>query len=137
VMDCDRANRRFRAVEKTYEELQEAEPSADTTAEARIVMASALADQKKYTEAIDLLIRAGGSKVLRNPAFRHVRMWYALADVYDRAGDQVNARELFSRVVLADPDAYDAKERLMELGAVATVRKNRKRRTTSVSKKKV
>ena len=100
-------------------------------------MASSLADQKKYTEAIDLLIRAGGSKVLRNPAFRHVRMWYALADVYDRAGDQVNARELFSRVVQADPDAYDAKDRLMELGAVATVRKNRKRRTASVSKKKV
>jgi len=49
----------------------------------------------------------------------------------------VNARELFSRVVQADPDAYDAKDRLMELGAVATVRKNRKRRTTSVSKKKV
>jgi len=137
VMDCDRANRRFRAVEKTYEEIQESEPSADTIAEARIVMASSLADQKKYTEAIDLLIRAGGSKVLRNPAFRHVRMWYALADVYDRAGDQVNARELFSRVVQADPDAYDAKDRLMELGAVATVRKNRKRRTASVSKKKV
>jgi len=136
VMDCDRANRRFRAVEKTYEELTESEPSADVLAEARIVMASALADQRRYVEAIDLLVRAGGTKVLRNPAYRHVRLWYALADIFDRSGDQVSARELFARVVVADPEAYDAQERLNELG-VGVVKKNRKRRSTPVSKKKV
>ena len=137
VMDCDRANRRFRAVEKTYEEIEASEPTADTLAEARIVLASALADQKKYTEAIDVLVRAGGTKMLRNPAYRHVRLWYALADIFDRSGDQVSARELFARVVLADPDAYDAKDRLAELGATPEPRKNRKRRTPSVSKKKI
>jgi tetratricopeptide (TPR) repeat protein len=136
VMDCDRANRRFRAVEKTYQEIEGAEATADTLAEARIVLASALADQKKYTEAIDILVRAGGTKMLRNPAYRHVRLWYALADIFDRSGDQVSARELFARVVVADPDAYDAKDRLSELGAAPAPRKNRKRRTTSVSKKK-
>lgn len=136
VMDCDRANRRFRAVEKTYSELEDAEPTADVVAEARIVMASSLADQQRYVEAIDLLVRAGGTKILRNPAYRHVRMWYALADIFDRSGDQVSARELFARVVVADPDAYDAQTRLDELGA-GPVKKNRKRRTTPVSKKKV
>ncbi|MBU6516062.1 MAG: tetratricopeptide repeat protein [Acidobacteriota bacterium] len=136
VMDCDRANRRFRAVEKTFEEISESEPSADVMAEARIVMASALADQRRYAEAIDLLVRAGGTKVLRNPAYRHVRLWYALADIFDRSGDQVSARELFARVVVADPEAYDAQERLNELG-VGAVKKNRKRRSTPVSKKKV
>ncbi len=100
-------------------------------------MASALADQQKYTEAIDLLVRAGGTKILKNPAYRHVRLWYALADIFDRSGDQVSARELFARVVLADPEAYDAKDRLAELGATPTMSKNRKRRTPSVSKKKV
>ena len=137
VMDCDRANRRFRAVEKTFKEIAEADANADTLAESRIVMASTLADQNKYTEAIDILLRAGASKILRNPAYRHVRLWYTLGDIYDRAGDQVSAREFFSRVVNADQDAYDAKDRLTELGAVAVVRKNRKRRTASVSKKKV
>jgi hypothetical protein len=136
VMDCDRANRRFRAVEKTYSEVEENEPSADVIAEARIVMASSLADQQRYVEAIDLLVRAGGTKILRNPAYRHVRMWYALADIFDRSGDQVSARELFARVVVADSDAYDAQLRLNELGA-GPVKKNRKRRTTPVSKKKV
>jgi hypothetical protein len=75
--------------------------------------------------------------MLRNPAYRHVRLWYALADIFDRSGDQVSARELFARVVVADPDAYDAKDRLSELGAAPAPRKNRKRRTTSVSKKKI
>ena len=40
-------------------------------------------------------------------------------------------------MVLADPDAYDAKDRLAELGATPAPRKNRKRRTASVSKKKI
>ncbi|NNN09746.1 MAG: hypothetical protein HKL85_11230, partial [Acidimicrobiaceae bacterium] len=136
VMDCDRANRRFRAVDKTFAEVEENEPSADVIAEARIVMASSLADQQRYVEAIDLLVRAGGTKILRNPAYRHVRMWYALADIFDRSGDQVSARELFARVVVADADAYDAQARLNELGA-GPVKKNRKRRTTPVSKKKI
>jgi len=67
-------------------------------------MASALADQQMYAEAIELLTRAGGTKQLRNPSFRHVRLWYALADVYDRSGDVISARELFARVVIAEPE---------------------------------
>jgi tetratricopeptide (TPR) repeat protein len=98
-------------------------------------MAASLADQRLYAEAIDLLTKAGATKQLRNPSYRHVRLWYALADVYDRAGDLTSARELFARVVIAEPDAYDAKARLGELGA-GTPHKNRKRRTTPVSKKK-
>ena len=136
VMDCDRANRRYRAMDKTFEELEDAEASADVLAEGRIVMASGLADQRKFSEAIELLTKAGAAKQLRNPSYRHVRLWYALGDVFDRAGDTASARELFARVVIAEPDAYDAKDRLEELGDTRP-RKNRKRRTTPVSKKKV
>jgi tetratricopeptide (TPR) repeat protein len=136
VMDCDRASRRYRAVDKVFAQLEESEPTAEVLIEGRIVIAAAWADQKKFAEAIDLLTRAGGTKQLRNPSFRHVRLWYALADIYDRAGDVVSARELFARVVIAEPDAYDASARLAELGAGAP-RKNRKRRTTPVSKKNV
>ncbi len=135
VMDCERANRRYRAVEKTFAELESSEPSADVLVEGRIVLAAALADQQQYEEAIVLLTKAGAAKQLRNPSYRHVRLWYALADVYDRAGDATSAREMFARVVLAEPEAYDAQERLEELGT-GVPRKNRRRRTTSVSKKK-
>ena len=136
VMDCERANHRYRAVEKTFAELEESEPSAEVLAEGRIVMASTLADQQRYEEAIALLVKAGGAKQLRNPSYRHVRLWYALGDIFDRAGDPTSARELFARVVIAEPDAYDAQERLSELGSSAP-RKNRKRRATPVSKKKL
>ncbi len=135
VMDCDRAHRRFRAVATTFEELEDAEAGADELAEGRIVMGASLADQGKYAEAIELLTRAGGAKVLRNPSFRHIRLWYALGDVYDRAGDVGSARELFARVVLAEPEAYDAAARLAELGPLRSP-KNRPRRSTPVSKKK-
>ncbi len=136
VMDCERANHKYRAVEKTYDEVVESEPNADVLAEARIVFAGALADQGKFPEAIELLTKAGAAKLLRNPSYRHVRMWYALGDVYDRAGETTTAREMFARVVATDPEAYDASERLGDLGTMA-VRKNRKRRTVPVSKKKV
>jgi tetratricopeptide (TPR) repeat protein len=136
VMDCDRANRRYRALDKTYEELESSEPTAEVLSEARIVLAEAWADQRKFTEAIDLLVRAGAAKQLRNPSFRHVRLWYTLGDIFDRAGDVAAARELFARVVIAEPEAYDAAARLDELGAGAP-RKNRKRRTAPVSKKRV
>jgi hypothetical protein len=135
IMDCDRANFRFRAVAKTFDELEASEPTAEVLAEGRIVLAASLADQRLYSEAIELLTKAGATKHLRNPSYRHVRLWYALGDVYDRAGDLTSARELFARVVIAEPDAYDAKARLGELGTSAP-RKNRKRRVTPVSKKK-
>jgi len=67
VMDCDRANFRFRAVAKTFAELEASEPSAEVLAEGRIVMAAALADQRMYAEAIELLTKAGAAKQLRNP----------------------------------------------------------------------
>jgi tetratricopeptide (TPR) repeat protein len=136
VMDCERAARRYTLAEGTFTQLVESEPTVEVLAEGRIVMASSLADQKRFQEAIDLLIKSGGSKILRNPSGRHVRMWYALADVYDRAGDVASARELFARVVAVDPEAYDAIARLGDLGGTGTVRKNRKKRTTPVSKKK-
>jgi tetratricopeptide (TPR) repeat protein len=134
LMDAERALRHARAVERVYAEVLEAEPSADVLAEARIVLAGAWADERRYPEAIDLLVRAGAAKKLRNPSFRHVRLWYALADVYDRAGDTTNARELFTRIVAVEPEAYDAAARLGEVGHA--VRKNRKRRATPTSTKR-
>ena len=135
VMDCERAARRYSLVKSTFQQLVDSEPTPDVLAEGRIVLASALADQSKFQEAIDLLNAGGAAKILRNPSGRHLRMWYTLADVYDRAGDAAAARELFARVVAVDPEAYDAYTRLEELGGT-TVRKNRKKRTTPVSKKK-
>jgi len=85
--------------------------------------------------AIELLTKAGAPKQLRNPSYRHVRLWYALADVYDRRGPHVGARAVRA-CRHRRADAYDAKGPPRGTRAGAP-RKNRKRRTTPVSKKKV
>jgi tetratricopeptide (TPR) repeat protein len=135
IMDCERAGRRYRMIPKLFEAMRAAEATPDAMAEGLIVYAGALGDQGKFAEAVDLLIDNGAARNLRNPSYRHVRLWYALADVYDRAGDLASARALFQRVVQAEPEAYDAVDRLREIGEDAP-RKNRKRRATPVSKKK-
>ena len=54
--------------------------------------------------------------MLRNPAERHLRQWYVLADLYERAGDIPWAREYFECGRRADPTAYDVSDRLHGLG---------------------
>ena len=134
-MDCQRALGHPRSVKKLYDRLRGMSPEPDVLAEARIVYAGALADAGNLTEAISVLVGEGGAKVLRNPSARHIRQWYTLADLYDRAGDLPAAREWFGRVFQAEPDAYDVRDRLEALGT-GRPKKNKKRPTVPVSTKK-
>lgn len=114
LADCYRALGRHQRVEQLWDELRRASPGAPLVAEGRIVMAGSLADRGRLKEAIELLERAPVRG--KHPAEHHVRVWYALADLYERAGDLPRARELFRRVVEADPELADAPERLAALG---------------------
>jgi tetratricopeptide (TPR) repeat protein len=113
LADCYRALHRYRPAAELWEELRLASPSAEAVAEGRIVAAGCLADQGDLKGAIALLERA--SRRLRNPEDHHLRQWYVLGDLYERAGDLPRARDLFGRVVSADPAAYDARRRLAGL----------------------
>ena len=110
LADCYRALKRWKPVEELWEELREASPSAELVTEGRIVMAGALADRGRLPEAIELLDKARAPA--RNPRPHHLRLWYALADLYERVGELPRARELFGRVAAVDPELYDAAERL-------------------------
>jgi tetratricopeptide (TPR) repeat protein len=116
LMDCQRALRKPKKVAELWGELRQSSPDADVLAEGRIVAAASLADAGDLNGAIAMLATAGASKALRNPSDRHVRQWYLLADLYERAGDLPKAREYFERVRRADPEAYDVAERLRGLG---------------------
>jgi len=96
-----------------------ASPPPEVLSEARIVMAASMAERGDLPAAIALLIDAGAGKRVRNPADRHVRQWYVLADLYERSGDVPRARDMFTRVATADPGAFDVDERLDELGGRA------------------
>lgn len=117
LMDSARAAGRRSRVRALWTEVRQSSPEPEVLAEARIVAAACLADEGSLDGAISLLAGAGAGRSVRNPADRHIRQWYVLADLYERAGDVPAARQLFTRVVRADPDAYDALERLEALGS--------------------
>ncbi len=116
LMDCQRALRKPKKVAELWTELRQSSPDPDVLAEGRIVAAASLAETGDLNGAISMLATAGASKNLRNPADRHLRQWYVLADLYERAGDIPRAREYFERVRRTDQDAYDVAERLRGLG---------------------
>ncbi len=113
MADCARALGRYKRVQEFWDELRQASPGAELTTEGRIVMAGALADQGDVRGAIRLL--AATRVNARHPQPHHLRLWYALADLYERAGDMPRARELFGRVAAVEPEAFDVPDRLRAL----------------------
>jgi tetratricopeptide (TPR) repeat protein len=115
LADCYRALRRFTQVADLWEELGSVSPSPEIMAEGRIVMAGALADQGNLQAGIVLLEKATGSAPKKVRDF-HLRTWYALGDLYDRAGESPKARQLFRRIESISPDFADVPARLATLG---------------------
>lgn len=115
IEDCHRALGNHQLVEKYWRELSEASPHPELMAEGRIVMASSLADRKLYAEALDLMGKAAND--LARPSEYHLRQWFVIADLYDRQGNVIKAREFFERIAKHDPQFVDVAERLSTLGA--------------------
>ena len=113
LMDCRRAQGKLREVEELWEELRETSPSAELVTEGRIVVAGALADAGRLAEAIDLLARRADAPGRTKE--HTVRLWYALADLEERAGDVPRARALFEQVQRFDAEFADVAERLAAL----------------------
>ena len=114
LADCHRALSHWDAVEELWTELREASPSSALVTEGRIVTAGARADRGDVQGAIRLLRgRVADSPKPVRP--HHLRLWYALADLYERAGDVPQARALFARVAQHDATFSDVLERLHAL----------------------
>lgn len=113
LADCYRAVGQHSRVIELWEELRAVSPGPELVTEGRIVAAGSLADQGMVTEAIALL--AKGWRWPQRPAMHHLRRAYALADLYERAGDLPAARELFARVASIEPDLGDAAARAAAL----------------------
>jgi tetratricopeptide (TPR) repeat protein len=113
LMDVARALGRYKKVNQLWEELRAASPGAEIMTEGRIVAAGALADQGQLEQAIRVLERAPASPRRLLP--HHLRLWYALADLHERAGDIPAARALFRKISAQDPSFVDVAERLAAL----------------------
>jgi tetratricopeptide (TPR) repeat protein len=113
LADSYRALGRYTEVEELWQELRADSPSAELVAEGRIVAAGALADQGRLAEAITLIEQA--KLDVKRPKPHHLRLWYAAADLHERAGDVPRARELFERIRRHEADFADVAERLAGL----------------------
>lgn len=113
IADCHRALRRWEEVEARWDELRRAAPSPEIVTEGRIVAAGARADRGELRDAIALL--ESGFRYPRRPKEHHLRRAYALADLYERAGDLARSRELFERIHRDDPDFVDVATRVRAL----------------------
>ncbi len=109
LADCARAQSHWGRVDELWRELGEASPSPELVEEGRIVMAGSLADQRKFADGIRLLEQA--PRAPRKPKVQHLRRWYALADLYERAGEIPKARRLFAEINTLDPTFGDAGQR--------------------------
>jgi hypothetical protein len=114
LMDCLRALGRHREVEQVWRDLKDASPGHEVMAEGRIVMAGSLADRGEMRDAIEVMKAvATRPKRVRD---HHLRQWYVLADLLDRAGDGVGARRWFETIAATDADFVDVRARLRSLG---------------------
>jgi tetratricopeptide (TPR) repeat protein len=113
LMDCARAARDYEQVDALWTELAAASPSAELVTEGRIVLAGSLADRGRVRDAIARLERRAAPP--RHPREHHLRLWYALGDLYERAGDLPLARARFELVRRHAPDFADVAERLAAL----------------------
>jgi len=113
IADCERALGRDKAVIALWDALRRQGVDREVLVEGRLVVAGMMADRGDLEGAIALL--GPGGKSLRRPDTCHLRQWYALADLYERAGDLPRARELFTRVASFSPELFDTADRLAAL----------------------
>jgi tetratricopeptide (TPR) repeat protein len=113
LADCYRALHHWPMVDELWTELGAASPNAEIVTEGRIVTAGALADRGQLVPAIRLLEQ--GWRFPKRPKFHHLRRAYALADLYERAGEVPRAQDLFRRIEAADPDFADVHRRVRNL----------------------
>jgi tetratricopeptide (TPR) repeat protein len=114
IADCLRAlGKPHEAVPLAEEELR-GKASNEAKAEAVIVAASALADQGRFAEALAFLSRARTRGSVSEPYT--LRLWYVRGDILERAGRRDEAAEEFRKIMRHDATAFDAAERLAQLG---------------------
>ena len=113
IMDCYRYFKDYERVDKLWKELGEVSPDGAVTAEGRIVHSQTLAEQGKIEEALRLLRKK--VKPIGKPKDHHLRLWYCLADLEERAGNIIAARQWFERLNNQNPNFADVQDRVRAL----------------------
>jgi tetratricopeptide (TPR) repeat protein len=114
LADANRALKRWRRVDELWAAIRAESPAHEVMAEGRIVAAGAAADRGDLHLAIEIMEPA-----IRKPKRvreHHLRQWYVLGDLHDRAGDPIAAARYFELVAAHDREFADVRFRLDALG---------------------
>ncbi|MCL4449522.1 MAG: hypothetical protein M1483_07210 [Actinobacteria bacterium] len=112
VADCWRASGDYQKVEEIWEVCRKVSEK-EAMAECRIVVAAARADQGDMKGALSLMVPV--CREIKHPSVYHLRQWYTLADLYERAGSIIQAKRWFLAVAKHDPELGCAQQRLNAL----------------------
>lgn len=115
IADCYRGLGRPERAVSYLEDLGRGEVDEDTWVEGLIVRGAALADTGNVAGALAVLRR--GPLEATAMLERHRRLWYAYADLLERAGERDEARRWFERLAADDPQFHDAAGRARALGS--------------------
>jgi tetratricopeptide (TPR) repeat protein len=114
LADAYRALRRWGDVDRIWGDVRASSPAHEILAEARIVAAGAEADRGDLQAALRTMAKA--KQMPRRVRDHHLRQWYMLGDLYDRAGDPLEATHWFGLVARHDAEFVDVADRLRALG---------------------
>ena len=114
LADSYRGLKQWSEVDRIWTTVREISPAHDVLAEARIVAAGAQADRGDLSGALRTMSNVPARPRRVRP--HHLREWYVLGDLHDRAGDPLEAARWFERVAKADADFVDVRNRLRALG---------------------
>jgi tetratricopeptide (TPR) repeat protein len=114
LADAYRALRRWGDVDRIWADVRASSPAHEILAEARIVAAGAEADRGDLQAALRTMAKA--KPMPRRVRDHHLRQWYMLGDLYDRAGDPLEAAHWFGLVARHDAEFVDVADRLRALG---------------------
>ena len=111
LMDCWRAQRRYRKVEALWDELATASPSAALVTEGRIVLAGASPTTAGSTRRSRR--SSGGRDDVKRVQEHHLRLWYALGrPLRTRRRDPARAASCSNACASTTPSFADVAERL-------------------------
>ena len=110
IADCYRALGHPERALAVCEEISPRSVSPAVWAETVIVAASTLAEQGDFGRALAELRRADLEP--REVQDYHLRLWYVMADILERAGKPDEARAVWERIYADEPDFFDVAERL-------------------------
>jgi tetratricopeptide (TPR) repeat protein len=110
IADCYRALGHPDRALAVCSEITPGAVSPTVWAETVIVAASTLAEQGDFDRALTELKKADLEP--REVQGYHLRLWYVLADILERAGRPDDARPVWERIYADEPDFFDVADRL-------------------------